>query len=213
MTAWAKNKKKKRKVDHQVSRTAGRDHCPEQLKNPRCVNTAGITATRDSGLTSSRQTNSPEAPEPTVQAHKRVLSDATGRCSRCFYGIPLLHTVYFAKRHSPLQSFASPRRSEKSISLFPASPSFPLFFLPLLFHSEKLQSLLRPSFPLFPRLSFPIFPFFLRFPSFFFPSSRHLSHLRSSLPFSFDCVPSDVYLALDLVSSSLTSPADSSFDD
>ena len=76
-------KQKKRKVDHQVSRTAGRDHCPEQLKSPRCVNTVGITATRDSRLTSSRQTNSPEAPEPTVQAHKSVRSGATGRCSRC----------------------------------------------------------------------------------------------------------------------------------
>ena len=75
--------KQKSKVDHQVSRTAGRDHCPEQLKSPRCVNTASITATRDSRLTSSRQTNSPEAPEPTVQAHKSVRSGATGLCSRC----------------------------------------------------------------------------------------------------------------------------------
>ena len=50
MTAWAKNKK--RKVDHQVSRTAGRDHCPEQLKSPRCVTLRASQrlATQDSHL-------------------------------------------------------------------------------------------------------------------------------------------------------------------
>ena len=76
-------KQKKRKVDHQVSPDSGKGSLPRVTQESTLRHTVGITATRDSRLTSSRQTNSPEAPEPTVQAHKSVRSGATGRCSRC----------------------------------------------------------------------------------------------------------------------------------
>ena len=62
---------------------SGKGSLPRATQESTLRHTAGITATRDSRLTSSRQTNSPEAPELTVQAHKSVRSRATGRCSRC----------------------------------------------------------------------------------------------------------------------------------
>lgn len=44
--------KQKRKAEHQASRTAGRDRCPEQLKSPRCVTLRASQrlATQDSHL-------------------------------------------------------------------------------------------------------------------------------------------------------------------